>query len=523
VTTDQDWKQKYYDSLQNLDDHQAQWNELEDLLRKAATRLAITAKGIDKRLDKVLADIQKYIRNKNDIALTEALDKLSNVLAQIDDEPAASVSAGTDNDRSDVDFREPLHRLVQRLVLAEADQQRFDRYLDELTELDSDQCITRLADLINAGISNPDGQATGAKLQSDPVGSVDIQHDSDSVREVLITLVEKIAFTHGESQQLNAIKKMLDDGFDEQNWHAYLDEIITELRAIIDGVNDEKGELESLIVDVTRQLTEISSVLNEEREAHLQGHEQARQLQSLMDHSVKQISISVDSVADVHQLKAAIHENLGAIKTGIQDFVHHDAERFKQSEARNGRLLEQIGALEKESEQLKLKLSEDRRKLMFDALTGARSRLSYEELLEQEMYRWRRYKEVFSFAILDIDHFKQINDNFGHNAGDKALKVVAQMMGRNIRKTDFLFRIGGEEFVLLLPKTNLPGSQPLVEKLRQSIGRMDFHFKQQKVEITLSAGLTTVAEGDTAESIYERADKALYQAKHGGRNQLVTT
>ncbi len=177
--------------------------------------------------------------------------------------------------------------------------------------------------------------------------------------------------------------------------------------------------------------------------------------------------------------------------------------------------------MEMESSELQQKLSENRQKLMFDTLTGVRSRLSYDEILEQELTRWSRYRETFSFALLDIDHFKAVNDQFGHNAGDKALQTVAKMMSKHIRKTDFLFRIGGEEFVLLLPKTTLQNAQPLVEKIRASVGSSSFHFKQQRVDISLSAGLTAITSEDSAESIYERADKALYEAKNSGRDQLI--
>jgi diguanylate cyclase len=528
VSDDKDWKEKYYDSLQNLDDHQERWNELEELLRKAITRLAITAKGIDRRLDKVLADIQKQVRAHNDAGLTEALEALSRVLAQIDDQADADADADADAVQAGADeaggHAQPFKELAARLHIEESRRGGLDAFVSSMDQLDSDQRIDGFAREINGLLKSEASPvitvAQEVRAETAPEASPGAD-DRDAVREVLITLVEKIAFTHGESEHLNHIKKLLDSGFDGDSWHSYLDEIISEVRVIIDGVNDEKGELENLIVDVTKQLSEISKVLNEERAAHLEGREQARALQTLMDDSVDRINVSVDTISDIHQLKLSINENLGAIKSGIHDFAASDAERFRMSEARNARLVEQIGVLEKESEQLKLKLSEDRRKLMFDALTGARSRLSYEEVLEQELYRWRRYKDVFSFAILDIDHFKQINDQYGHNAGDKALQVVARIMGKNIRKTDFLFRIGGEEFVLLLPKTDLPGSEPLVEKLRASIGAMDFHFKQQRVVITLSAGLTTIVEGDSAESIYERADKALYQAKNNGRDRLV--
>ncbi|MCK4709784.1 MAG: GGDEF domain-containing protein, partial [Gammaproteobacteria bacterium] len=224
---------------------------------------------------------------------------------------------------------------------------------------------------------------------------------------------------------------------------------------------------------------------------------------------------------DISKLKNSIKDQINSIKTGVSIFITRDNDRYQISEQRNNRLQQKIKSMEQESDKLQQKLYENKQKLMFDTLTGARSRLSYDEILEQELQRWTRYKDEFSFALLDIDHFKRVNDQFGHNAGDKALQIVAKMMSKHIRKTDFLFRIGGEEFVLLLPKTNLQNAQPLVEKIRASVGSSSFHFKQKKVEISLSAGLTTITTGDHAESIYERADKALYEAKNGGRDQLV--
>ena len=221
-------------------------------------------------------------------------------------------------------------------------------------------------------------------------------------------------------------------------------------------------------------------------------------------------------------MKLSINDNLGSIKRGVEDFVEKDNKRFEESEQRNQRLQQQVKFMEHESQQLKLKLSDNRQKLMFDTLTGARSRLSYEEILEQEFSRWERYREAFSFAIFDIDHFKNVNDRFGHNAGDKALRIVAELMNKHIRKTDFLFRIGGEEFVLLLPKTELQHATPLVDKIRNSVGESKFHFKQEQLKLTMSGGLTTVSPLDSAEDLYERADKALYEAKQQGRNRLVT-
>jgi diguanylate cyclase len=144
--------------------------------------------------------------------------------------------------------------------------------------------------------------------------------------------------------------------------------------------------------------------------------------------------------------------------------------------------------------------------------------MAYDERIQQELARWTRYETPFSYAILDIDHFKRINDTFGHNAGDKALKIVAQLMTTYVRQSDYVFRIGGEEFVLLLPSTKLDNASTLVETMRAGIADSSFHFKGAPVTLTLSAGITETRNDDSVESIYERADKALYRAKNSGRN-----
>lgn len=492
-----DWKDKYFDSLRQLEDNLASWTDLEELLRKVISRLAISATGAHKKLDPLLKSIRQHSRDKNNDALNSDLEKLSSLLIQIDE--------GTGVTTDDLDMpsvQEQILKLILQLKIDSRFETQLNEFKTSINSLDSEQCLNRFATLINQF------------LDYEP-------SDKTSINEVLLTLIDKIAFTHGNSERLDAIKEKLDAQFNFENWHSYLDQIIAEVRVIIQDINEEKVELESLIVDVTRQLNEISSVLTDEHSDSLEGRKETQHLQLLMNQNVKNIQSTVENADDLDGLKVSINSNLESIRQGVNDFVQSDNTRFKKSENRNEALQKQIKLMEDESEQLKHKLNENRQKLMFDTLTGARSRLSYEEILDQELTRWMRYQEEFSFALLDIDHFKKINDQFGHNAGDKALQIVSKLMSDNIRKSDFLFRIGGEEFVLLLPKTSLASATPLVEKIRSQVGQTSFHFKQKKVIIKLSGGITTVLKDDNAESIFERADKALYEAKDGGRDQLV--
>lgn len=502
MADEKDWRIKYFNSLKQLDDMETTWYKLESLLRKAISRLAITAKGLNPKLDQLLQKIQVHSRDKDDEALEQDLQQLSILLSEIDESlpevaPPAAIAV---NEGSSI--HPFLLQLIDQLRVDTDHSARIQGFKDAMQGMDSQQCLQGLSDIIN-------------KLhQHEP-------EDKVSAQQLLITLIEKITLTHGNSEQFNALQDKLAADFDMNDWGLYLDEIIAEIQNIIGGISNEKAELEGLIVDVTRQLNEISEVLTDEQADSIEGRKDTHQLQKVMTESVESIQAQVEQESDIGRLKSSINQHLVLIKNGVKVFIEKDSKRYDKTESRNQRLKEQLRFMEQESDQLQQKLTENRKKLMFDTLTGVRSRLSYDELLEQEFSRWLRYQETFSFALLDIDLFKRVNDQFGHNAGDKALQVVAKMMMRHIRKTDFLFRIGGEEFVLLLPKTDALNAAPLVEKIRDSVGKSSFHFKQQKVDITLSAGLTEIKAGDSQESVYERADAALYEAKNGGRNRLV--
>jgi diguanylate cyclase len=123
-------------------------------------------------------------------------------------------------------------------------------------------------------------------------------------------------------------------------------------------------------------------------------------------------------------------------------------------------------------------------------------------------------------AMLDLDHFKRINDNYGHLAGDKVLKIIANVLRKRLRPTDFIARFGGEEFVLLMPSTVPADGMKLLETLRASIEACPFHFRGEPVTVTLSIGLATFRHGEHGDVVLKRADQALYRAKNAGRNRV---
>ena len=150
-----------------------------------------------------------------------------------------------------------------------------------------------------------------------------------------------------------------------------------------------------------------------------------------------------------------------------------------------------------------------------DNLTGIANRNKFEEVIAYEFKQVKRYNYPLSLAILDIDHFKAFNDNFGHLVGDEVLVVLAQSIKKYVRETDLFARWGGEEFVILLKNTDIERSMNVLEKFRLLIENIE-HNKAEN--ITASFGLTEYKDGDTLDSILQRADEALYKAKDAGRN-----
>ena len=192
------------------------------------------------------------------------------------------------------------------------------------------------------------------------------------------------------------------------------------------------------------------------------------------------------------------------------------------SGGRQDRLIEELRSqvidLSREKELLARLLKEKSESLRKDPLTGVFNRLAYEEQLQAEYQRWKRFGNPLALLVWDIDHFKQINDRHGHAVGDEVLRGVAQQLVRRVRSTDFVARYGGEEFVMLLPGADAKAALNVADKLRLNIAEAEFSAGAVDVSVTISCGVSNFEPGDSPQSVFNRADHALYRAKKAGRN-----
>lgn len=156
-----------------------------------------------------------------------------------------------------------------------------------------------------------------------------------------------------------------------------------------------------------------------------------------------------------------------------------------------------------------------------DTLTGAGNRLALNQNLERDIRSSTRNGQPLSLLVLDVDHFKSINDRYGHAYGDEALKAVVSCVTATLRNVDGLYRLGGEEFVVLLNNTDAEACHLVAERIRQSIEHLQFQIDGQPLPMTVSLGHATLRSQDSASTLLDRADQRMYQAKRSGRNQVV--
>ncbi|MFN3357058.1 MAG: GGDEF domain-containing protein [Pseudomonas sp.] len=161
------------------------------------------------------------------------------------------------------------------------------------------------------------------------------------------------------------------------------------------------------------------------------------------------------------------------------------------------------------------------RSALRDPLTETGNRIAMDQTLHREIDMARRHMSPLSLLMLDIDHFKIVNDTHGHAAGDSVLRSVAAVIKSQLRNVDMVFRFGGEEFLILLSNTGRDAAGMIGERLRQAAQAHDYWVEDKRVELTVSLGCSTLLAAESAESLLRRADSALYVAKREGRNRLA--
>jgi diguanylate cyclase len=231
------------------------------------------------------------------------------------------------------------------------------------------------------------------------------------------------------------------------------------------------------------------------------------------------IYATVSAATDLEQLKRDVQARLNGIQQTMDHYLQAQLQWYQEVDANEQQLKARLNLLDNEAAALRERLLEAHRAALRDAVTGLPNRLAYDERVVQEFARWKRFGEPLSMLVWDVDNFKSINDRFGHQAGDKTLRVIANCLQQRLRETDFIGRYGGEEFVTLLCGADAEEARRLAEQMRESVMHSGFHSGGKAVSVTISCGISQFTRGDSVEAVFKRADAAVYQAKRRGKNR----
>ncbi len=337
------------------------------------------------------------------------------------------------------------------------------------------------------------------------------------VEATLLGLLDDLPVPEHHKPQAESLKGRIQAGLNLYELVPVLDDFAVLMLAVADL---GQREFEGYLAQLNQRLATFQGGLQDAHQGYSESMAAARELDTELRQQVDGLHSSVQEATDLSSLKHLVENRLDGLLSTMSQYQSQRDERDQEVAGRLQTLVERVASMEQEAKGFRDHLEEQRQKALTDPLTGLPNRAAWSERLELEVARWQRYGGDLLLAVLDIDHFKRINDNYGHLAGDKVLKIIAGELNNRLRKTDFMARFGGEEFVLLIPATPIAGGQQLLETLRTAIEACPFHFKGERVTITVSGGLTAFADGEKADEVFERADQALYRAKRGGRNQV---
>ena len=528
---DEKWKAKYLSSLEELENKEQQWSDSERNLRALISHLTNAADTSSEKLNSQLSVLRDAI-NKGVSAhkLKKAIDEVADSILGLEairekkkNEPKKQFKDFVGKIKPAGKIEKKLSKISEKISKTSSVKE-MSPLMDDLAKL----LVHGLA-LANknkdkgflTSILSKKEEAKTTSVTEKPIEqstSIEAELNLDNAVKSLLSLLEKMSLPDEFQVEENLIKRQLSQSVDENIFIASLERTVGITADILSRVKKEKQEIEEFLKQLTERLHELDNDIRETSRLRELTHQHGIKMTEGMKTEIQSIEQGMINVTNFDELKTSIQSKVILLRNHVDTFILNEGVKDKEAMVVIEGLKKQVKEMEDEAEELKEQIEKERLQTLRDVLTGIPNRLSYDERLKLELANYRRNKTPFVLVVWDIDFFKKVNDNYGHAAGDQVLKLVANILNKNMRETDFIARYGGEEFVSILPVTNIDAAKLVTDKLRETIEASNFHFREEAVKITVSAGFAEVKENEDGESLFIRADKALYMAKENGRN-----
>ncbi|MDT0593682.1 diguanylate cyclase [Glaciecola petra] len=354
-----------------------------------------------------------------------------------------------------------------------------------------------------------------ANDQAEKLAQKDLHDKITQELKALIAPFHKQDRAMGNDSAIIEIQQKLNEGLGHKE---LLECCLTMIRFIIKDLMTETSAASKLINEIHQSLTKINHGIKSTINRSKSRLDQQVKRNQAMKKQIIAMESTVSGTNELADLKRQTSEYLNKLQDSIQ--LGEQEERSEQEKmiALLQTMQKRLEALEEKAEKYKQKLVQQRANAMTDSLTKLPNRMAYEERIKIEYEKQKKEKGKVFLAILDIDHFKNINDKYGHSVGDKTLQVMSNHIQKHLHGDDFVARWGGEEFVAILFDDDLTSSFDKLEKLRIAIGALPFKFKGNRVTVTVSIGVVDMLAYNNTQQAFEAADKLLYSAKQNGRN-----
>ncbi|KTD24297.1 diguanylate cyclase [Legionella lansingensis] len=509
---EQQSKKKTTDTITQYEEQCNRLQSEVDMLRNAIDQLTTLPSGIHLDLDKHLLDLKDALKeNKDSKSIQKRIASLVDVMSDLQQQKQDDKIIITDFIKQGAD-------LLSQMLIELKDKHAFER-MEQLLKTDADErklikhfskllteCVTTVAEQIEFCEQHHTLPEKEALLNT-------------RINATLAQMINYIPLPKDLTSKHKFLKSSLGHSLTEESLVSLLEEL---KQFVITAFGFEQTRTKRFLVEFGNHLRDVGKYLKLLKDSHVFAREDMQRLENDVLLNIQEIENQTNSAKTREELSIEIGAKLTAIRSQVKKYKEIEYRRLAEYEQRMMILQDKLMETERGINEIKNMLSFEKLKNNQDSVTGLPNRVSYEEHIKDAYNRWHRGFGDLSLAVANIDNFKQINDKYGHLAGDKILKEIAMLLKSSIRAVDFLARYNNEEFVFIFEHTHIQDAAKVAEGLRNVIEESVFSYRDKRIYVTVSFGLTNLQHGDDIGSIFMRADEAMLQAKQSGRNRVVT-
>ncbi|MGB1262938.1 MAG: GGDEF domain-containing protein [Cognaticolwellia sp.] len=344
------------------------------------------------------------------------------------------------------------------------------------------------------------------------------QHASKALLQRFNAILNNLVISKKYEASINKIKSCLKGNISN---HLLMTKCLNVFDLIIEDLKQERSSAKIFLSTLSETLASVQASVSSTIASTAASNDKNDKINQELVDKLAEISVGINGAGSLVDMKVDVNEKLQQIALTLQKKTSFEEKQRVLLREKLDNMSAQVEQLELQSKSFEKRIQEEQEKSRQDALTKLGNRAAFDEFFSKEIVRYHHKQFDLALTVLDLDDFKRINDTYGHTAGDKTLQVIANTLTKVVGNDAFIARYGGEEFVLIFTDSNKNVVLNKLDILRKKVASLPFTFKNNRVSITLSIGVTMIENGDNVHSAFERADAALYQAKKDGKNRVI--